>query len=697
MRGELLTLCNFPVVPASMVVMRMVMNRKRLAGFVALVLVSSTLAQPAWAQRFNRVRPGAAEGVVNLPYTISDTQGNMWMIYNNGWFQQQGGNPTFTQSAMLTVNGNQPTQNNNVANLDSKTGEVVLENMQAPGNVAVTRRIKIDKDAGVARYIDVFRNNGTEPVNMTAMIQSNLNFGVTTARNIGDPKRRGQEFAWTAQTGNNRGAGFMFAGKGAKVVPVLNYVQGNNVVSATMDLKLPAGKEAAVVTFYYATGSMELAGKWALDCKESKLLADVPKEVRRVIVNFPINSDAALGLDVLRGDVFDVIELRGGDQLRGTLKDPSWKLDTSFGPVELPADSVVALLNVGTVRPRQLVVTSGAEIFGGQLASQAVSIDLSNGQTVSVPLAQVTRIGYRKRAGEPDEIAFDKPFVTLRSGDRVVVHPLTTPVDFVTRFGTIKIDPKTLASLSLSAENQPTHQVRLTDGSTFTGIAPVDAFAMTLAGAGQAREVSFSAASVARVQLDKGRDDLDDEVDARLTLDNGDVLVGSLTGTVKLATAFDTLTLSAGEIKRLTPVVADSEEGTPRSTDVQVTLWDQTSVGGQLLDTSVDFRFKSGQTARLPLALIQDYVQPLPEPSATVKEKILAIVKELNADDWRARDRAEEQLVTLGTVVIGVLTDARPDQPPEAQQRIDSALKKIKQANAPKPAGGMPVPVMMKD
>jgi hypothetical protein len=69
-------------------------------------------------------------------------------------------------------------------------------------------------------------------------------------------------------------------------------------------------------------------------------------------------------------------------------------------------------------------------------------------------------------------------------------------------------------------------------------------------------------------------------------------------------------------------------------------------------------------------------------------DRIKAIVADLNADDWKARDNAEKQLVGMGPSVIGTLRSLRDKQPPEAQQRIDSVLKKLeKQAKETKPEG----------
>jgi hypothetical protein len=79
---------------------------------------------------------------------------------------------------------------------------------------------------------------------------------------------------------------------------------------------------------------------------------------------------------------------------------------------------------------------------------------------------------------------------------------------------------------------------------------------------------------------------------------------------------------------------------------------------------------------------VRAYVNPSAQPSAMMMDRIKAIVADLNADDWKQRDAAEEQLVKLGPGVGGTLKAMRDQQPPEAQQRIDSVLKKLGKPSA---------------
>ncbi len=194
-------------------------------AFVAFVAILTCVGiQPLLAQRaFNRPfgRPNAVvDGMVTLPYMMNDNAGNQWRIFQNGWLQQVGNQPIYSQGASILINGNQPAQQNNQARIDNKTGELVMENL-GDQSFSVTRRIFINKDDGYVRYIDIIKNTQGQEQTANITIQSNLNFGIQNAQTINDPKKKDHAIGWVAQTGAGPSAVECFAGRGAKLRPPL--------------------------------------------------------------------------------------------------------------------------------------------------------------------------------------------------------------------------------------------------------------------------------------------------------------------------------------------------------------------------------------------------------------------------------------------------------------------------------------------
>ncbi len=666
----------------------------RIAVVCCLFGSTLALATSAVADRIRppRPAPGAAGGgggaaVVNLPHTVNDNAGSQWMIYQGGWLRQNGNTPLYSQAAMIMINGNHVGSNNNTAARDPKTGEIVFENMAAQGNVSITRRILIDNEGGYVRYIDVFKNTQPQEASLNLAYQTNFNSGVQQQSTITDPKKKDRQLAWVAQMQAGRALLEVYGGRGVKDVPDITFMPDNNMVRASQQLTIPPGKEVAIVHLHGTAASMEAAERLVNSIKESKLLADVQPALRKLIVNFGGGSSYLDGdREVLRGELFDVVELRGGDLVKGTLKEPVYKLQTFYGNVELPADRVVALINVGQFRPRQLVVTVDGEVFGGHLAKETIDLELSSGQTTQVPLTQVSRVGYRKRPGEPEEWALDGPLAMLRTGERVGVALPEKPVEVLTRYGLLKLAPQSLAAVAFQAEEHGVHQIYLTDGSAFAGLVSAPAFDMKLAGP-TTQSVTFPSSTLRRLQFSGKIAEVDEDETPTLALANEDLLVGTLSGRLKLDTTFDTIDIDGAQVRSMTRAPESA------GLDVQVTLWDQTTVSGQLQQPQVTCTLRCGIEVSVPVALIEQYSNPNPSASDAMVERIRSVAAELSAEDWQQRERAEAQLVAMGPSVVSVLREMAPTQPPEAQQRIDSILKQLgKDSAPPQPQPGVMVP-----
>lgn len=654
-----------------------------------MILLAMVIAASAHGRQ--RVRPGSAPGMIMLPYNATDSAGNQWLVYQGGFLQQRGNQPIFSQAATLNVNGNgvQSNANPQQAKLDEKTNEVVFENLNAGGVATVTRRVFVNVPDGYVRYIDVLRNPQPQEQSFNVMVQSNLNYGVASAQNITEPAGKQRPIGWAAMTPAGRAAVELFAGKSAKTVPTINYQPGNSFVQASMTLTVPPGKEVAIMHVHATAASAEAGTQTLLSLRESDLLKGVPNDLRKLITNFSVGSGFIGDREILRGDLLDVIELRGGDLLRGTIKESTLKLETFYAPIELQMDKVVALLNVGQYRPRQLVVTVDGEIFGGKLGKETIDLELSSGQVTQVPLSQLSRVGWRKRPGESDDKDAlnntEKPFVLLRTGDKMAIEAPTTLIDVNTRYGLLKVNPQSIAAVTFAAEDSGVHEITLTDGSHFSGLVAADHFNFKLAGGAGGQTVSFTTSSLARLQLTAKIEEPDDS-SPTLELANDDLFVGTLAGQLKLDTAFDTITLNAPELRQL----ARPKDAV--GLDVQVELWDQTRMSGQLQQQQLTCALASGLQVTVPVPLVTRYAQPLPQPSAAMVERIKTIVQQLGADDWKDRERAETQLVNMGPSVMGVLKQLRPDVGPEAQQRIDSILKQLeKKKGTNAPAAAAPI------
>src|SRR6476469_1659600 len=236
----------------------------------------------------NQPGPG---GMVNLPWMSNDGKGQMWRVYQNGALQNQGPTPnggntqTFSQAALLLINGNNPQMQINQGKLDEKTAELILENMQGPG-YTVTRRIHVDKEGGYVRYIDVIRNTQGQDQNVQLTLNTNLNYGINTSQMVEDPRRKGQQIGWSAQTGSMACLFEMFAGKGSKLAPTIMAQPGNSQCQASFQVSIPAGKEIALMHLHGMVATPDAGQQFLINVKEAQLLKQIPPNLRKLLVNF---------------------------------------------------------------------------------------------------------------------------------------------------------------------------------------------------------------------------------------------------------------------------------------------------------------------------------------------------------------------------------------------------------------------------
>jgi hypothetical protein len=609
---------------------------------------------------------GAADQIVTLPYQQADKDGNSWVVHFYGYLQQQGNMPVYSSAGVLTVNGNSMAtpRMQRQAKLDGKTGELVLEAMPI-ATVSVTRRFLFNKEDGYVRIIDIIKNTQPRDQQVKLALNANANYGVQQGQTVADPKKKDQNYAWVAQTSaNNRAIVEMVNGVGSKNPFRIEYAPGNSVMMAQMDYTIPGNKEIAIMHVHAVAASAAEGQEFLKKIKENKLLKDVAPSLRKMIVNWSGGAAFFGDYEILRGDLFDVIETRTGDQFRGNLKAPSYKITTFYGPVTVPAEKVIAVVSMGAVRPRQLLFTVDGDVFGGTLEKDKIGLELSDGQMMEIPLAQISRVGYRRRPGEPEDPVFDKPFVLMRTGERIAIQPPTAPITVHTRFGPMQLKPEALTAIVFQNEEHAVHEVRMTDGTRLAAL--VDAVTLEVKLAGSDQTIKFPLTTAARLQLRAEAEEVGDDT-PQLKLTNDETLVGTLSGKLQLDTGFSLLNLDAEGIKSLARIKESPA-------DVQVALWDETSFRGQLQEPQVTCVTKGGLEIKVPIALVEEYSQPLPRPSPAMINKIKELVARLNADDWNQRQKAQEQLAGMGGIVAGVLKELRPAQPEEAQSRIDQIL-----------------------
>jgi hypothetical protein len=234
----------------------------------------------------------------------------------------------------------------------------------------------------------------------------------------------------------------------------------------------------------------------------------------------------------------------------------------------------------------------------------------------------------------------------------------------------MRLSPGVVSSIVFQGGDNNVPEVRLTDGSHFSALTGASAFDLTLVGLGAEQHACIPTAALSRFVFAPEGDV--DAISPQLTLANQDQFVGSITGTLSLETPFDTLQIQGEQIKKLT-------HGRQGGQDVQVTLWDDSTFSGRLVEARLSCRLRCGVTIGVPVALVETYRQPVPTPSPKVVERIELMARDLNDASWHTRRTAQDQILSIGVPAIAVLKQLQPTARVEAAQRIALIIQQLSQ------------------
>jgi hypothetical protein len=609
----------------------------------------------------------AEEQEVSLPHVFSDAMGSNWDVQGDGSIGD-GGNDLYDGGGRLLVENvgqyQSPTQR---ATLDVQRNELSFPPMQL-GSVNLSRRVAVLAELSTVRFTEVIENPTGAAVTVRLRCYFNMGGGVQQSILLADPKHPRATVGYAL--GDQRNAVAMIGnGRTSKVRAQFELRNNDDNVTIRYDVEVPAHQTVAIVHFQIRRrGVADSADAWKT-IKERDLLKSIPRDLRKRVINFPAGDALAGDLDILRGDDLDIVEMRGGDAYHGYLKIDHFRLQTVYGAINLPVEKVVSMINIGRYRPSQLVITREGDVFGGRLDLDSVKLQLTSGQITTIPLSQVTRLGYRRRAGEPEEWNFEnKAAAYLRGGERIRVKLPARDFNLATTSGPVRLNPKFIASIVFQDADHNVPEIHLIDGTHISALLGASSFDMTLTVLGTEQHACMPAAALLRFTF--AAEEETDDLAPRLILSNQDELIGTIGGTLSLETPFDTLHIEGAQIKHLTHTRGGEH-------DVKITLWDDSTFSGRLVESHVNCLLKCGMGISVPISLIDVYQQPLPFPSPPVIRQIHQIARDLDADLWATRNSAQAKLLRIGPSAMSVLKQIRPGAPAEAAQRIDVIMNRL--------------------
>jgi hypothetical protein len=528
---------------------------------------------------------------VNLTWNVNDDAGFRWDIGPYG-IVQGGSNNAYNGGMILRVNDSNFSLNNSSSARMSKSGDEIEIGPWQIGQVSVSRRVYVNKKESYCRWIDIFENNSNQDVELRVQYPSNVGGG--TGRIVyASGKASARDWGYisgdadTGANGNDRPCVVqILAGSSSRVRPAFT-AQSGNVVYAT-PLKIPAGKASALCVIHAQRHSFDEAGKFLKAFRPERAIANVPADLRRIITNMAGATSSFGGIELFRREEADLVVLRKGDELMGTIANTEFTMKTDFGELKLPAKDVLGLAGVSGESQRVYLLTTSGEAILGDLTSGPVTLKLASGGEMNVPASGLSQAAFRISSDRPEGISLSRPMVNLRPSQRLALAGENLKFEFATPHGTLSLSPADLTSIELDTPAGGLHRAIFRNGSSLAGLLAPETFTLQLAGG---QSLSAPRAAIQRFIFPGAAADGADL--AAITLRNGDTLIGTFTD------ASWTITGSFGSAAVPTNQLATMQFADNSPTRAAVALHSGTKMAGNIKEEYVGFQLQPGPAMKI--------------------------------------------------------------------------------------------------
>ncbi len=645
--------------------------------FTAITVVSA----PAWAQPAKSPAPKAdiaglhiPQGkTVNFDYPMTDGGGFSWQISYNGSVNNAG-NSAYGNGMQMQVNNSGSGSSKgwvNAAGDEIETGPITFGS-----GIQVHRRIKVYKDASLARWLEIIQNTGGAEATVAVRLSTYFNWGVSRwSSNTGDSAFGEKDSMLLTEInsgGNNIPSVLHYISDvKAKQRPRVNI--NSNQLTYEYSVNVPAGGYLVLCHFESQSPADTLA-KTMQTFKHAKYLKDLSPGVRKMIANLYLPSGPQ-DIELERCETADSILLKNGDPIFGKVLNESFVLETLFAKLTLPASKVIGMVPaLGDDDSVRFVMADG-QVISGKCGDMKLKLVLPTGGDLLIPLARIRNWSYRLCEEKPEEAVIGDPLVVLRTGDQLAFDPNVTKLQLRTRNGIIDLVPSNLLAVTMDNPGNGVHRAHFVNGSKLGGMLEPEAVSLALS---LGHKLDVQRDMITRIRF--GAEEKIDDLLTLAVLSNDDQLYGAVTdASLTLVSEFNSVPLKPQTIKSLK--FADGAAA--------VQFWDSTVLRGRLEQEELTFQITPGPSLRIPVGQIVSLQRKSVLPPDEMIRKVETLVARLGAESFKDRQAATEDLVKMGLEIAPLLQKHQANSDPEVRQRIDDILEKIgAKKTAPANPGG---------
>jgi hypothetical protein len=372
------------------------------------------------------------------------------------------------------------------------------------GGIEVTRRIRIDPASSTARLVETFANIGPRDlghVDVTLAASVRLlsgYFSDTGATNPAtlDPHASGL-VAFT-RLGNNPGIAWWLATPRSRSKPASIRQQPNRFIQITYRVPLPRGAKVSILHGFgqfmpsqpngmfphVATADPKTLATYMSVCDANKWAHDLPRDLRRTLMNFTPSASAVQGQGVLPSSLAELLDLAGlerGEQdvlavddessLRGTAQCQSLSLTSARGKAELDLEDVAAIRGGGGRGRPSVVYLRDGEVLVGELAADGFFLTTDEGLKADLMPEFMNLLALHVSPADHRPADGVAALVATSQGDRLAVRSDPKQnLTVATAWGAATVPWDTVEWLAYEQQPQPAFRVAFRDHTRLTAL-----------------------------------------------------------------------------------------------------------------------------------------------------------------------------------------------------------------------------------
>lgn len=188
-----------------------------------------------------------------------------------------------------------------------------------------------------------------------------------------------------------------------------------------------------------------------------------------LVANTPTMPSIEIVLDTTRPADVDILLLRNGDKLTGTVMNEKFSIRTSYAHIEIATNYIAGINLEGGTNNIESVISVNNNRFSGFIDNPFVVFKLDNGPQLEIRREKIQKVVFRVRQNETAGMKW-RQFMQLKNGDYFHGMIMNKDILISTTYAKIPLNFSNIESIAFIEDDNILTIVKMNNGDTVQGI-----------------------------------------------------------------------------------------------------------------------------------------------------------------------------------------------------------------------------------